>query len=373
MRDFIKNILIEDFGANKCLTVFENSELLQYLDKKTEAVNRDSKARRAFGNIYAIYSILHFYVEDNFYSNPTKYKEFGGYEFGKLLDFCHTLYGGEKIQNHALNNRLNFEFENRKKIIENNKNKPLIVIKDSKYLVHVDYLYVDNNDISKTVIKIIETYISLLKEKDTLLIEQLTKLENENNLQLIRDELSTLLNEDSEARVFEMFSYAILKNYYQSQKVYFGFRKGKIKKEPLKLYKTGRTNANDGGIDFVMKPLGRFFQVTEIGTYDKYFLDIDKVERYPITFVIKTKKTKKEVKKELAEYFEQKSGGVKAIAKKYKAAVEDVITMNELEKMYKRLNASNIKGLLRDILNCYKIEMYADAENEALETTAEQD
>lgn len=27
--------------------------------------------------------------------------------------------------------------------------------------------------------------------------------------------------------------------------------------------KTGRTNANDGGIDFVTKPLGRFFQVTE--------------------------------------------------------------------------------------------------------------
>ena len=27
--------------------------------------------------------------------------------------------------------------------------------------------------------------------------------------------------------------------------------------------KNGRTNENDGGIDFVVRPLGRFFQITE--------------------------------------------------------------------------------------------------------------
>ena len=48
----------------------------------------------------------------------------------------------------------------------------------------------------------------------------------------------------------------------------------------MKLYKTGRTNANDGGIDFVMKPLGRFFQVTETLDFKKYFLDIDKIETF---------------------------------------------------------------------------------------------
>ena len=51
---------------------------------------------------------------------------------------------------------------------------------------------------------------------------------------------------------------------------------------------TGRTNANDGGIDFVMRPLGRFFQVTETLDVRKYFLDIDKVEHYPVSFVIKS-------------------------------------------------------------------------------------
>ena len=54
------------------------------------------------------------------------------------------------------------------------------------------------------------------------------------------------------------------------------------------MYKTGRTNANDGGIDFVMKPLGRFFQVTETLDFKKYFLDIEKIERYPLSFVIKS-------------------------------------------------------------------------------------
>ena len=35
--------------------------------------------------------------------------------------------------------------------------------------------------------------------------------------------------------------------------------------------------------DLVMKPLGRFFQVTETIDVGKYFLDIDKVQRFPIT------------------------------------------------------------------------------------------
>ncbi len=44
-----------------------------------------------------------------------------------------------------------------------------------------------------------------------------------------------------------------------------------------------------------MKPLGRFFQVTETVDAGKYFLDIDKVQRYPITFVVKTNETSEEI------------------------------------------------------------------------------
>jgi len=37
-----------------------------------------------------------------------------------------------------------------------------------------------------------------------------------------------------------------------------------------------------------MKALGRFFQVTETLNFKKYFLDIDKIQKYPITFVVKS-------------------------------------------------------------------------------------
>ncbi|WP_231586052.1 hypothetical protein [Crocosphaera watsonii] len=70
-------------------------------------------------------------------------------------------------------------------------------------------------------------------------------------------------------------------------KIFWGYSLEELTEDNLILYKTGRTNANDGGIDFVMKPLGRFFQVTETIDVNKYFLDIDKVQKYPITFVSK--------------------------------------------------------------------------------------
>ena len=73
---------------------------------------------------------------------------------------------------------------------------------------------------------------------------------------------------------------------------FWGWSSDELNKESLLLFKTGRTNTNYGGIDFVMRPLGRFFQVTETIDVGKYFLDIDKVQRYPITFVVKTEETK---------------------------------------------------------------------------------
>ena len=60
-----------------------------------------------------------------------------------------------------------------------------------------------------------------------------------------------------------------------------------VHEESLRLFRSGRTNANDGGIDFVLKPLGRFFQVTETLDFRKYFLDFEKVNRYPVSFVVK--------------------------------------------------------------------------------------
>lgn len=95
-----------------------------------------------------------------------------------------------------------------------------------------------------------------------------------------------------------------------------------MEEENLKLYKTGRTNANDGGIDFVMKPLGRFFQVTETTDVRKYFLDIDKIERYPITFVIKSDAEIEDLEAGIREKATELYP-VTAIVEKYMDCIED--------------------------------------------------
>lgn len=360
MRDFIKDILIEEYKG-KYLDVYNNSEIIKYLDKKTGAIEGNSKTRRSLGNIYAIYSVLQAYIEDGYYNNKEKYLKHDGFEYTRLWNFCRSQYGGSKIQNHALNNRLNTEFLNK---ISKDSTKELLVINGSKYLIHVDYIYVTGYDISKTIIKIIEKYIELLKAKDFKLeadLDILLKLEDPEEKKF---KILNLLEDKSEARIFEIISYTILKNHYKNVKIYIGTSLKNIHKERLCLYKTGRTNANDGGIDFVMKPLGRFFQVTEVSNYDKYLLDIDKVMHFPITFVVKTTQTKDEVYKAINEYIEVKSGGMEIIKQRYKDSIEEIITINELKEWLINLNNNDIDTLIDDINTYFKLEMNIEEETE---------
>lgn len=292
-----------------------------------------------------------------FYNSKPKYQKFDGFEYNTLWTFCKNQYGGNKLQNHALNNRLNTEFLNK---VAKDSNKELLIINGSKYLIHVDYLYVNNIDISKTVIKIIEKYIELLKAKDFKLSNDLENLRNLTDLNEKKFKIDSLLEEKSEARIFEIISYAILKNHYKNQHIFIGTSLENIKKEQLNLYKTGRTNANDGGIDFVMKPLGRFFQVTEVDKYDKYLLDIDKVLHFPITFVIKTELNKDDVFKNIKNYIFEKSGGMEVIIDKYENSIEEIITINELRNWLNKLNEESINNLIDDIDTYYKIELNID-------------
>lgn len=354
MKDFVKKILEEQLGENFDAEDFYNSSpLLKYLDSKMGAIYGNSKSRRSLANIYAVYSIIYFYV-DEFFSDKDSYKNFEGYEYTKLFNFYRGLYGGNKLQNHALNSRVNGEFKN--KIVSENDND-LIIINNGRYAIHIEYLYVNEIDISKIAKKVIEEYISILELKDNKLIGDIKLLINLETTDEKRTKLKELLDEDSEARIFEIISYAILKNHYKNIKVYIGYSIGNLKEEYLTLYKTGRTNANDGGIDFVMKPLGRFFQVTEVNNYDKYLLDIDKVMHFPITFIIKTEKTKDIIRLELIEYINQKSKGMKIIKDRYNNAIEDIITINELKNWLEELNDESINNLLRDIDMYYRLEL----------------
>jgi hypothetical protein len=354
---FIKDILKNDFPSNY-QNIYDNSLLLQYLDKKMKAVHGNSKTRRSLANIYAIYSILHYYQKD-FYNSPEKYRKFDGYDYMLLFNYYRKLYGGSKLQNHALNSRVNCEFRNKFSTITND----LIIINNGKYLIHIDYLYVYNIDISRTCCNIIEKYIKLLIAKDNSLLMILDELQGIANYNKKLEKIRTMLSEDAEARIFEIISYAILKNHYKNIKVYWGYTRNSINEEELQLFKTGRTNANDGGIDFVMRPIGRFFQVTEVNNYDKYLLDIDKVMHFPVTFVIKTNSPKAIVAKELDDYINTRANGMLVIEQRYKNAIEEIITINELCEWTNELSNDDIDGIIRDIDIYYKLEMNLDVED----------
>lgn len=141
--------------------------------------------------------------------------------------------------------------------------------------------------------------------------------------------IRSLLKPNIDARIFEIVSYAILKQYYAEQVIYWGWSRDELNREHLILYKTGRTNANDGGIDFVMKPLGRFFQVTETIDAGKYFLDIEKVQRYPVTFVIKTEQEPEYLLNKIEEQARIRYK-IKTIVMRYMECIEEVINIPEL-------------------------------------------
>lgn len=59
---FVAEILKKEYPKD-FQKIYNNSPMLQYLDKKMKAVHGNSKTRRNLANIYAIYSILYFYQD----------------------------------------------------------------------------------------------------------------------------------------------------------------------------------------------------------------------------------------------------------------------------------------------------------------------
>lgn len=145
----------------------------------------------------SIYSILYFY-QDDFYNQPNKYREFGGYDYMRLFNFYRELYGGSKLQNHALNSRVNGEFKNKFSNISND----LIIIDNGKYLLHIDYLYVNNHDISKTCCKVIEKYVELLMAKDHALLSVLQHMKELTDYSEKKQQINDLLTEDTGGAYF---------------------------------------------------------------------------------------------------------------------------------------------------------------------------
>lgn len=328
--------ILNQYFANQANNILNYSELIQYLNIKTKAANKGSKSRAGLGNHYAIYVLIEDYLKNEFHIKGG-YEDYEGSQFTKLLERQRELPFGNKLQNHALNHRLNEEF---KRYFPTSSYSPVLRdLQTNRYWINENLLKIniDNNqiNIAEAVRDIINAYISQRQEAFNQFMSychqiiDIHKQEPSKAIKLIRD----LLKPNVDARIFEIVSYAILKEYYRDQKIYWGWSLEEINAEYLTLYKTGRTNANDGGIDFVMKPLGRFFQVTETIEVSKYFLDIDKVQRYPITFVVKTEKNIEEILKKVEEQASIKYP-IKAIIKRYMESIEEVINIPELMRRF---------------------------------------
>src|SRR5665647_996558 len=291
----IIDILREQYGEYAD-DVLETSPLLGYLNTKTKAANRGSKARGAFANHYALYVVVEDYIIHGFADGQTAepYSQYEGARFTDLFRRQRELPFGAKLQNHALNSRLNDEF---KKFYPTVGKQPIVRdVSTQRYWIQEDLLLItirrrDGSEhtynIAHAVIAIIDAYVATRKAAFEGFLDtcrQIADLGRKDPEQAI-EFVAAQLQPSVDARVFEIVSYAVLKAKYGLETVWIGDTRDAIAEEDLVLYKTGRTNANDGGIDFVMKPLGRFFQVTETLDVNKYFLDIDKVQRFPITFV----------------------------------------------------------------------------------------
>ena len=361
----IKLILDNKF-KNDADEIFKNSNLIQYINFKTHSANKGSKARSSFANLYAIYVLVEDYLNNNFEQKGT-YSKYEGAIYNNLFTRQRQLPFGGSLQNHALNNRMNAEF---KKYFPTSDIIPILRKLDTnRYWINENLLKVKvgkkKYNLASAIIEIINEYTKTKQDAFLRFItacEELQEIENSKSEKVI-EFIFGLLAPNVDARLFEIASYSILKFYYYDQNIFWGFEIDSLTKENLKLYKTGRTNANDGGIDFVMKPIGRFFQVTETLDFKKYFLDIDKIQKFPITFVIKSDEEIEELLKKIKSNA-NKIYLVTAIVDKYMECIEEVINIPILNQRFSdTIQLGYLNNILDEIITQSKVEFnYIDTD-----------
>jgi hypothetical protein len=358
----IKSILEKSF-PNAFERIFSKSELVQYLNIKTKSANKGSKSRGSFANLYAIYVLVEDYIAKGF-NKTGRYKNYEGAIFSTLFKGQRELPFGQKLQNHALNHRMNEEF---RKFFPNCDYIPILRDpKTNRYWFNQNLLRLSvgskKYDLSESVIQVIDAYVAAKRSAFDRFIKFCEEAEEFKEKELV-EFITSLLEPTVDARIFEIVSYSILKYYYHNQKLFWGFDPEAIQEDNLKLYKTGRTNANDGGIDFVMKPLGRFFQVTETVDVNKYFLDIDKIEKFPITFVVKSSDPIDTIRQKIQEQAERRYS-IKAIVSRYMSCIEEIINIPELlAKLTSAIDQGFLDYILAEIIKQSKIEFNYDEED----------
>jgi len=360
----IKTLLEAKFG-DVGAQIFRESQLISYLNIKTKSSNKGSKSRGSFANLYAIYVLVEDYLVKKFHQTGM-YSDYEGAVYTNLFKRQRELPFGQRLQNHGLNQRMNAEFEGYFPTCEFIP----ILRKNNRYWFNQNLLKVKINEnehnIAETVIHIIDAYVEAKRDSFEKFIQICKDAQRLTEVQ-VREFIKQMVAPNVDARIFEIVSYSILKYYYNDRVIYWGYALDTLQQENLKLFKTGRTNANDGGIDFVMKPLGRFFQVTETVDVNKYFLDIDKIERYPITFVVKSLDSDSEIKSKI-EAQARKLYSINAIVSQYMECIEEIINVPILIERFEQAVAKGyLSNILSEIIKQSRLEFNYEDEEESRE------
>lgn len=360
----IMQVLKEDFGK-RAEDVYKMSALVQYLNIKTRSAARGSKARSSFGNIYAIYVLVEDYVKKDYHKGGD-YTKYDGARFSDLLRRQRELPFGTKLQNHHLNHRLNEEFH---KYFPTCEFTPIMrEVATKRYWINENLLKMKFGatayDIAPSILRIVEAYGAAKKDAFEQFLQHcqgMLQIEK-SDAKSVQEFIVGRLRPNVDARVFEIVSYAILKEFYGAQTVFWGWSLDAIRQEGLVLHKTGRTNANDGGIDFVMRPLGRFFQVTETIDARKYFLDIDKIQRFPLTFVVKSDEPVETIRGRV-EAQARRVYSVDKIVKRYMDCIEEIINIPRLLECFSEvLKRKALANVVNEVVLQSKVEFNYEEE-----------
>ncbi|MCL1464825.1 hypothetical protein [Argonema galeatum] len=172
--------ILERCCGSDATEIFEKSELLQYLNIKTRAANRGSKSRAGFANHYAIYVLVEDYINREF-DKSGNYKDYDGAQFSVLLRRQRQLPFGSKLQNHALNHRLNEEF---KKYFPSSPYLPILRdVESNRYWINENLLIITLRDnmvnIARAIKEIIEAYLDALFNRSD-------KADNHSHRQMVK-------------------------------------------------------------------------------------------------------------------------------------------------------------------------------------------
>lgn len=357
----IMALLQQAFGEG-AMAIYTSSPLLRYVNLKTKSAVEGSKARGSFANLYAIYVLVEDYQRHGFAHAVGGYAQYEGARYTDLLNRQRTLPFGRKLQNHALNHRLNEEF--RRYFPDLDVQPILRDVQTNRYWFNENLLWVEvggsSVNLAGVVLGIIDAYVQAKRDALQRFLATCDQLQHGTLTDDPRQFIEGLLAPNTDARIFELVSYAILKYAYYDEVIYWGYTRDTVQADALRLYKTGRTNANDGGIDFVLRPVGRFFQVTETTDVAKYFLDIDKVERYPITFVVKSTVAQSILRTQMRARAEERYP-VQAVVERYMASIEEIVNIPQLlAHLETAVQRGHLGAILDELIHQSKVEFHLD-------------